>query len=106
MMLALWLSLPGQISGSVWQLPDNGRKFTAQHQCDQESRSFGTANWDILQYNDVLLMKAEALIELGQQELARPLIQPGSVKEQKLPKPGPLILPDIPKQGKDFPTTR
>ncbi|TXJ23192.1 MAG: RagB/SusD family nutrient uptake outer membrane protein [Chitinophagaceae bacterium] len=36
---------------------------------------FGTAqNWDILQYNDVLLMKAEALIELGQQELARPLI--------------------------------
>ncbi|MGV3556574.1 RagB/SusD family nutrient uptake outer membrane protein [Larkinella arboricola] len=36
---------------------------------------FGTAqNWDILQYNDVLLMKAEALIELGQQELARPII--------------------------------
>ena len=31
-------------------------------------------NWDILQYNDVLLMKAEALIELGQQELARPII--------------------------------
>lgn len=36
---------------------------------------FGTAqNWDIIQYNDVLLMKAEALIELGQHELARPLI--------------------------------
>ncbi|MEO5997803.1 MAG: RagB/SusD family nutrient uptake outer membrane protein [Chitinophagaceae bacterium] len=36
---------------------------------------FGTAqNWDILQYNDILLMKAEALIELGQQELARPII--------------------------------
>jgi hypothetical protein len=35
----------------------------------------GTAkNWDVLQYNDVLLMKAEALIELGQQELARPII--------------------------------
>lgn len=35
----------------------------------------GTAkNWDILQYNDVLLMKAEALIELGQHELARPII--------------------------------
>lgn len=35
----------------------------------------GTAkNWDILQYNDILLMKAEALIELGQQELARPII--------------------------------
>ncbi len=36
---------------------------------------FGTAqNWDILQYNDVLLMKAEALIEMGQQELAMPII--------------------------------
>ena len=36
---------------------------------------FGTAqNWDILQYNDVLLMKAEALIELGQQNLAMPVI--------------------------------
>ncbi|HZG25601.1 MAG TPA: RagB/SusD family nutrient uptake outer membrane protein, partial [Chitinophagaceae bacterium] len=36
---------------------------------------FATAqNWDILQYNDVLLMKAEALIELGQQDLARPII--------------------------------
>ena len=36
---------------------------------------FGTAqNWDILQYNDILLMKAEALIELGQQDLARPII--------------------------------
>ncbi|MDB5250755.1 MAG: RagB/SusD family nutrient uptake outer membrane protein [Segetibacter sp.] len=36
---------------------------------------FGTAqNWDILQYNDVLLMKAEALIELGQHDLARPII--------------------------------
>ncbi|MEJ7830498.1 MAG: RagB/SusD family nutrient uptake outer membrane protein, partial [Segetibacter sp.] len=35
----------------------------------------GTAhNWDIIQYNDVLLMKAEALIELGQQDLARPII--------------------------------
>ncbi len=35
----------------------------------------GTAhNWDILQYNDILLMKAEALIELGQQDLARPII--------------------------------
>lgn len=36
---------------------------------------FGTGqNWDILQYNDLLLMKAEALIELGQHELARPII--------------------------------
>ncbi len=36
---------------------------------------FGTSqNWDIIQYNDVLLMKAEALIELGQQDLARPII--------------------------------
>ncbi|HZY79068.1 MAG TPA: RagB/SusD family nutrient uptake outer membrane protein [Cyclobacteriaceae bacterium] len=36
---------------------------------------FGTAqNWDILQYNDVLLMKAEALIELGQHADAMPLI--------------------------------
>jgi len=36
---------------------------------------FGSAqNWDILQYNDVLLMKAEALIELDRQEEARPII--------------------------------
>lgn len=36
---------------------------------------FGTAqNWDILQYNDLLLMKAEALIELGQHMDARPII--------------------------------
>jgi len=36
---------------------------------------FGTGqNWDILQYNDLLLMKAEALIELGQHGLAMPLI--------------------------------
>ncbi len=36
---------------------------------------FGTAqNWDILQYNDVLLMKAEALIELGQHAAAMPII--------------------------------
>ncbi len=31
-------------------------------------------NWDILKYDDVLLMKAEALIELGQQNAALPLI--------------------------------
>lgn len=31
-------------------------------------------NWDILRYDDVLLMKAEALIELGQQNAALPLI--------------------------------
>jgi hypothetical protein len=36
---------------------------------------FGTGqNWDILQFNDLLLMKAEALIELGQHEIARPII--------------------------------
>lgn len=36
---------------------------------------FGTAqNWDILQYNDVLLMKAEALIELNRHDEARPII--------------------------------
>ncbi len=36
---------------------------------------FGTAqNWDILQYNDLLLMKAEALIELGRQNEAMPII--------------------------------
>ncbi len=36
---------------------------------------FGTGqNWDILQYNDLLLMKAEALIELGQHLDARPII--------------------------------
>lgn len=36
---------------------------------------FGSAqNWDILQYNDALLMKAEALIELDRQEEARPII--------------------------------
>ncbi|RYY52004.1 MAG: RagB/SusD family nutrient uptake outer membrane protein, partial [Chitinophagaceae bacterium] len=35
----------------------------------------GTAkNVDILRYDDVLLMQAEAYIELGQQDLARPLI--------------------------------
>lgn len=35
----------------------------------------GTAhNWDILQYNDIMLIKAEALIELGQQEPARLII--------------------------------
>ena len=31
-------------------------------------------NWDILKYDDVLLMKAEALIELGQEDAALPLI--------------------------------
>jgi hypothetical protein len=31
-------------------------------------------NWDILKYDDVLLMKAEALIELGQQNAALPII--------------------------------
>jgi starch-binding outer membrane protein, SusD/RagB family len=31
-------------------------------------------NYDILRYDEVLLMQAEAYIELGQQELARPLI--------------------------------
>ena len=31
-------------------------------------------NWDILKYDDVLLIKAEALIELGQQSAALPLI--------------------------------
>jgi len=31
-------------------------------------------NWDILKYDDVLLMKAEALIELGQQDAALPII--------------------------------
>lgn len=36
---------------------------------------FGTAqNWDVIQYNDVLLMKAEALIELGQHADAMPII--------------------------------
>ncbi len=36
---------------------------------------FGSAhNLDILQYNDVLLMKAEALIELDRQDEARPII--------------------------------
>lgn len=35
----------------------------------------GTAkNYDVLRYDDVLLMQAEAYIELGQQDLARPLI--------------------------------
>ena len=35
----------------------------------------GTAhNYDIIRYDDVLLMQAEAYIELGQQDLARPLI--------------------------------
>jgi hypothetical protein len=31
-------------------------------------------NWDIIRYDDVLLMKAEALIELGRQDEALPLI--------------------------------
>lgn len=31
-------------------------------------------NWDILKFDDVLLMKAEALIELGQQNAALPII--------------------------------
>lgn len=31
-------------------------------------------NYDIIRYDDVLLMQAEAYIELGQQDLARPLI--------------------------------
>jgi starch-binding outer membrane protein, SusD/RagB family len=36
---------------------------------------FGTAmNWDVIQYNDLLLMKAEALIELGQHAAAMPII--------------------------------
>ena len=35
----------------------------------------GTAkNYDILRYDDILLMQAEAYIELGQQDNARPLI--------------------------------
>ncbi|NNV54853.1 RagB/SusD family nutrient uptake outer membrane protein [Limnovirga soli] len=35
----------------------------------------GTAkNYDVLRYDDILLMQAEAYIELGQQDLARPLI--------------------------------
>jgi len=35
----------------------------------------GTAkNYDVLRYDDILLMQAEAYIELGQQDLALPLI--------------------------------
>ncbi|MHA4846435.1 RagB/SusD family nutrient uptake outer membrane protein [Flavitalea antarctica] len=58
-------------------------------------------NWDILQYNDVLLMKAEALIELGQQDLARPIIN--SIRERAAGSTSLITYPvGHPKAGQGF----
>jgi hypothetical protein len=77
-----------------------GNFHTMRYQQQATSSSYfklgpfmGTArNYDILRYDDVLLMQAEAYIELGQQDLALPLIN--QVRARAAASTGRLKTPD------------
>ncbi|MFL5742980.1 MAG: RagB/SusD family nutrient uptake outer membrane protein [Flavisolibacter sp.] len=76
--------LPSFISQVNWQrVPTVYGRYTSMKEIAQYNSPafkkvgafFGSAtNWALLKYNDVLLWKAEALIELGRQDEALPLI--------------------------------